>query len=155
MTDLGGRDIGGYFYWQMVAEELGFQDESRGWEGAPNPMENLLKEYGEKEGSTISGLIEAIRGVGLTHCASQLTQKFDTTSRNNSVSTTPVQNVTIVNTDSVGIPPDPGKQNGATDLVHPLTPGRGEINDRADSVINVTEDTGEGTHTSNITDTAV
>ncbi|XP_022799279.1 tumor necrosis factor receptor superfamily member 16-like isoform X1 [Stylophora pistillata] len=155
MTDLGGRDTGGYFYWQMVAEELGFQDESRGWEGAPNPMENLLKEYGEKEGSTIRGLIEAIRGVGLTHCASQLTQKFDTTSRNNSVSTTPVQNVTIDNTDSVGIPPDPGEENGVTDLVHLLTPGRGEINDRADSVITEPDDTGEGTHTSNITDTAV
>lgn len=67
----------GYFYWRSVAEELGFQYESRGWES--NPIESLLKAYGEKEGSTIRGLIEATRGAGLTLSARQLERKFDTT----------------------------------------------------------------------------
>ena len=125
----------GYFYWQSVAEELGFQNESRGWERADNPIESLLKAYGEKEGSTIRGLIEAIRGAELTRFASQLENIF---SNDNSA--------------SVDIPSVPGKENGATVY---LTSDKGKINNKADSVMNVPKYTGEETNANDIADTAV
>ena len=125
----------GYFYWQSVAEELGFQNESRGWERADNPIESLLKAYGEKEGSTIRGLIEAIRGAELTRCASQLEDIF---ANDNSV--------------SVDIPSVPGKENSATVY---LTSDKGKINNKADSVMNVPKYTGEETDANDIADTAV
>ena len=147
----------GYFYWQSVAEELGFKDESRGWEGAQNPIENLLKAFGEKEGSTIRGLIEATRRAGLTHCASQWERKFDTTPRKDttdSAHTALLLNEMNDNSTSVDILPDPGKGNGATESVY-KTPGKGEINDKADSVINIPENTVEETDANYIADTAV
>nr|XP_058968048.1 tumor necrosis factor receptor superfamily member 16-like isoform X2 [Pocillopora verrucosa] len=156
-NDLSGKDIEGYFYWQSVAEELGFKDESRGWEGAQNPIENLLKAFGEKEGSTIRGLIEATRRAGLTHCASQWERKFDTTPRKDttdSAHTALLLNEMNDNSTSVDIPPDPGKGNGATESVY-KTPGKGEINDKADSVINIPENTVEETDANYIADTAV
>ena len=125
----------GYFYWQSVAEELGFQNESRGWERADNPIESLLKAYGEKEGSTIRGLIEATRGAGLEECANDLE---DILANDNSV--------------SVDIPSVPGKENGATVY---LTSDKGKINNKADSVMNVPKYTGEETNANDIADTAV
>ena len=141
----------GYFYWQSVAEELGFQNESRGWEGAQNPIESLLKAFGEKEGSTIRGLIEAIRKAGLTLCASQLEDKFDTPRNDttDSVHKTLVQNEVNDNSTSVDIPSDPCKEDGATESVE------GEINNKADSVINVPKYAGEETDANDIADTAV
>ena len=58
------------------------------------------------------------------------------------------------NSTSVDIPPDPGKGNGATESVY-KTPGKGEINDKADSVINIPENTVEETDANYIADTAV
>ena len=125
----------GYFYWQSVAEELGFQNESRGWERADNPIESLLKAYGEKEGSTIRGLIEAIRGAGLEDCAKDLE---DILANDNSA--------------SVDITSVLGKENGATVY---LTSDKGKINNKADSVMNVPKYTGEETNANDIADTAV
>ena len=146
----------GYFYWQSVAEELGFQNESRGWEGAQNPIESLLKAFGEKEGSTIRGLIEATRRAELTHCASQWERKFDTTPRKDTTDSahTALLLNEINDNFTSDIPPDPGKGNGATESVY-KTPGKGEINDKADSVINVPKYTGEETDANDIADTAV
>nr|XP_058949410.1 tumor necrosis factor receptor superfamily member 16-like [Pocillopora verrucosa] len=133
MIFLSDKDIGGYFYWQSVAEELGFQNESRGWEGAQNPIESLLKAFGEKEGSTIRGLIEATRKAGLMYFASQLEDKFDTPRNDttDSVHKTLVQNEVNDNSTSVDIPSDPCKEDGETESVE------GEINNKADSVINI------------------
>ncbi|XP_022799275.1 uncharacterized protein LOC111337264 isoform X2 [Stylophora pistillata] len=157
ITDLSGKDGQGYFYWQRVAEELGFQEQSRGWEGVQNPVENLLKTFGEREGSTIRGLIEATRKAELTLLASQWEEKFDTSSRDEttvSVHLQLVQGKTNDKFTSVDIPPDPGKENGANESVL-LTPNKGKINDKADSDINVPADTGEETAEKDIADTAV
>ncbi|XP_066030396.1 tumor necrosis factor receptor superfamily member 16-like isoform X6 [Pocillopora verrucosa] len=99
-NDLSGKDIEGYFYWQSIAEELDLKDESRGWEGVQNPIENLLKAFGEKEGSTIRGLVEATRRAGLTHCASQLENQFDTAPRNEADSAINVPEYTGEETDA-------------------------------------------------------
>ena len=141
----------GYFYWQSVAEELGFQNESRGWEGAQNPIESLLKAFGEKEGSTIRGLIEATRKAGLMHFASQLEDKFDTPRNDttDSVHKTLVQIEANDNSTSVDTPSDPCEEDGATESVE------GEINNKADSVINVPKYAGEETDANDIADTAV
>ena len=93
------------------------------------------KKWTKEEGSTIRGLIEAIRGAGLEECASQLEDIF---ANDNSV--------------SVDIPSVPGKENGATVY---LTSGKGEINNKADSVMNVPKYTGEETNANDIADTAV
>ena len=68
----------GRFMWQRLGKELGIEYESERWEGVQNPIEYLLKAYGEKEGSSIRGLIEATRRSGLKQCASQWKHIFDT-----------------------------------------------------------------------------
>ena len=44
--------------------------------GAQNPTEMFLTAYGEKEGSTIRNLINALRRAELTHFADTIEQKF-------------------------------------------------------------------------------
>ena len=66
----------GYYYWQLTGEKLGFLAECKAWESAENPTEKLLKAYGEKEGSTIRKLIEALRQMGLTRFAKEIEDKF-------------------------------------------------------------------------------
>ena len=52
--------------------------EWRAWEGKQNPTEMLLTAYGEKEESTIRGLISALREAGLTQFAYEIEQAFST-----------------------------------------------------------------------------
>jgi len=75
---LNGRNSFGYYYWQVIGDELGFLSECRAWETAENPTERLLKAYGEKAGSTVRNLIKALRGpkVGLTQFANEIEIKF-------------------------------------------------------------------------------
>ena len=96
-------------------------------------------------------MIEAIRKAGLTLCASQLEDKFDTPRNDttDSVHKTLVQNEVNDNSTSVDIPSDPCKEDGATESVE------GEINNKADSVINVPKYAGEETDANDIADTAV
>jgi len=73
---LNGKGNFGYYYWQLTGEELGFLAECKAWESAENPTEKLLKAYGQKEGSTIRNLIEALRQVELTRFAKEIEDKF-------------------------------------------------------------------------------
>ena len=65
----------GYFYWQRVADRVGLTNEARAWSGLQNPTEAFLTTYGEKSGSTVRTLIDALKKDKLTHFASQV--EFD------------------------------------------------------------------------------
>ena len=71
----------GFFYWERTAEKVGLGAESRAWKGLDNPTESFLRSYGEKAGSTVTTLIEALREDGLTHFADQIETAFSSTSQ--------------------------------------------------------------------------
>ena len=65
-----------YFYWQRLADRLDLGNEARAWGGLQNPTEALLSTYGEKRGSTVRSLINALIEDGLTQFASQIEEEF-------------------------------------------------------------------------------
>jgi len=76
---LNDKDSYGFFYWERTAEKVGLGAESRAWKRLDNPTESFLRSYGEKAGSTVTTLIEALRGDGLTHFADQIETAFSST----------------------------------------------------------------------------
>jgi len=75
---LNGKYHDGYFYWQMCADKLGLLAECESWKHAENPAEKFLTAFGEKAGSTIRKLVEALRDqeVDLTQIANEIEAKF-------------------------------------------------------------------------------
>ena len=59
-----------------MAEKVGLGAESKTWKGLNNPTESFLKSYGEKAGSTVKTLIEALREGDLTHFADEIETAF-------------------------------------------------------------------------------
>jgi len=59
-----------------VAEKVGLGAESKTWKRLNNPTESFLKSYGEKVGSTVKTLIEALREGDLTHFADEIETAF-------------------------------------------------------------------------------
>ncbi|XP_022799267.1 tumor necrosis factor receptor superfamily member 16-like isoform X2 [Stylophora pistillata] len=73
-----GKDFLGYFYWRIVAENLGLGNDWEAWGISENPTELLLKSYGQKSGSTIQGLIRALKEADLTKFADDIENMFAT-----------------------------------------------------------------------------
>lgn len=71
----------GYADWRAVLDELndpGLLEESRGWNARDEEINinKFLAAYGEKEGSTVARLIQAIRDAGLELSAEKLKKKL-------------------------------------------------------------------------------
>lgn len=71
----------GYADWRAVLDKLndpGLLEESRGWNARDEEINinKFLAAYGEKEGSTVAGLIQAIRDAGLELSAEKLKKKL-------------------------------------------------------------------------------
>ena len=65
-----------YCYWYRVADRVGLGNEAKSWVGLSNPTEAFLTAYGEKRGSTVRSLINALKDDGLTHFASRVEERF-------------------------------------------------------------------------------
>lgn len=71
----------GYHDWHVVLEKLddpGLLEESRGWQARDDEIniKKFLEAYGEREGSTVKRLIQAIRDAGLGLSANKLIEEL-------------------------------------------------------------------------------